>query len=101
MDSSWPTPLNCCEWPHGATAYVITKDVQFPQAKYLLRRQCSDLSLPIIMFPLCSEVPNLFNSWLHTFVHDGGMCIVFTCIDIRESVDSLCRVAPTCNICNT
>ena len=27
--------------------------------------------------------------------------VALTSLAIRESVDSLCRMAPTCNICNT
>jgi len=30
----------------------LTKNIQFPQAKFLLRRQCSDLSFATIMWPL-------------------------------------------------
>ena len=37
------------------TVYVITKNVQFPQTECLLRRQCSDLSLATIMFPMCTS----------------------------------------------
>ena len=56
------------------TVYVITKNVHFPQAKCLLRRHCSDLSLATIMFPLCTSRGSK-SCQQYTYVHDDGMCM--------------------------